>query len=252
MFKSKLQWEVTIVCHGVRIFWTSLSKWPSWSQRRCQCFFLQRESREEYRKGSVVDPHGFQCGSGSSILGQCRCGSRSRDLMTKHFTILQLKKKSKIASLGIYEGRPSHRRSFQPPQENIQHFKNKTFLYSPPPFLWVIFDDLIPDVADQNQCESGPLHWGRLSLFDSHFYRVADIWLLYICHIHCKKRLLTSQLWRENCTPFLQCIHGKTPTPTSLHLSPSFHLLIHTQSPIMIIWVSFSDEFLLCFCCVRN
>jgi hypothetical protein len=41
--------------------------------------------------GSVLDPHGFQCrsGSGSSILGQC--GSRSRGLITKKGKSSQLK-----------------------------------------------------------------------------------------------------------------------------------------------------------------
>ncbi len=34
--------------------------------------------------GSVSDPHWFQCGLGSSILGHCGSGSRSRVLMTKN------------------------------------------------------------------------------------------------------------------------------------------------------------------------
>ena len=80
---------------------------------------------------SVVDPHWFQCGSGSSILGQCGSGSgsRSRLLMTKICKIFQLEKKfkffwSKIAlflSLGLHKGRPSYKTNLQPSKGNTQH-----------------------------------------------------------------------------------------------------------------------------------
>ncbi len=62
---------------------------------------------------SVVDPHWFQFGSGSGILGQC--GSGSRVMLNKNCKILQLKviffviKNYIIFMQGLREGRPSYR-----------------------------------------------------------------------------------------------------------------------------------------------
>ncbi len=69
-------------------------------------------------KISVVDPHRFQCRSGSSILGQCGFGSG--DLNAKN--VQNFSTKILIISIAIYlslihslhEGCPSYRRSFRP------------------------------------------------------------------------------------------------------------------------------------------
>jgi hypothetical protein len=97
MFKSKLQWEVTMVCDvtvsaSFEHHCPNVSKWPSSSQRQCQCFFTKRVEgglQEKQCCGSALVV--MQCGYGSSILGQCGCGSVARDLMTKHLTILPLR-----------------------------------------------------------------------------------------------------------------------------------------------------------------
>ncbi len=59
----------------------------------------------------------------------------------KKCVIFWLKKIATYLFLGLYKGRPSSRRSFQPSEENIQHFKTWTFLtffifvghFPPPP-----------------------------------------------------------------------------------------------------------------------
>jgi hypothetical protein len=78
-------------------------------------------------------------------------------LMTKHFTILQLKKNqnflSKIASLGIYEERPSCRRSLQPSKELPALKTQYISSLFPPIFVghFCLYLDPDPDPADQNQ-----------------------------------------------------------------------------------------------------
>jgi hypothetical protein len=49
----------------------------------------------------VVDSHWFQCGSGSSISGQCLSGFGSRVLMTKNCKMLQLEKNNFINYFNI-------------------------------------------------------------------------------------------------------------------------------------------------------
>ncbi len=187
MFKSKLQWEMTMWRHGVRIFWTSLSKWPHHLSGSASAF-LQRESKEDCRKGGVVDPHWFQYGSGSSILGQCGSVSGSRDLMAKHFTINKKIFLSKTASLGIYEGRPpSYRRSFQPFQGDHPELQKQYISSLPPPFLGHF---CLPGSGSGSSRSKSmririPQHWGKVVSFYLLFHRLADIWLLYgyICQI---------------------------------------------------------------------
>ncbi len=81
----------------------------------------------------VVDPHWFQCisGSGSS--------SESRVWMTKNWTKFTAeknlyffgKKTAIYLSLGLHKGRTIYRRSLQPSEKNIQHFKTwKFFTFS--------------------------------------------------------------------------------------------------------------------------
>ncbi len=84
-------------------------------------------------------------GSGSSMLEWLQFGSRSRVRWPKMQKNTDKKKNviffwSKIAvhlSLGLHEGRPSYRRSFQSLKENIQHFKTWNFLTFS--IFWVIF-----------------------------------------------------------------------------------------------------------------
>jgi hypothetical protein len=75
----------------------------------------------------------IKCGSGSSILAEYGSGSntvriqRFDEQKWKTFTaekIFLIKKKIAIyLSLGRHKGRPSYKRSLQPSEENIQHFK---------------------------------------------------------------------------------------------------------------------------------
>ncbi len=110
---------------------------------------------------NVVNPHRwFQCGSGSSIFGQCgsgsgssifgQCGSGSKysifgqcgsgsdpdsgsdDQKFENFYrwkiyIYFLSKISIHLSLGLHKGHPSYRLSLNPSKENIQLFKTWNF-----------------------------------------------------------------------------------------------------------------------------
>jgi hypothetical protein len=70
-------------------------------EERAACVFAKGVS---ILNNSVMDPHWFQCGIGSSFFGQC--GSGSRDLMTKisnHFTVKHFKKITLYLSLGLHE-----------------------------------------------------------------------------------------------------------------------------------------------------
>ncbi len=81
----------------------------------------------------VLDPHWFQCGSGSgsSILCQggsgFESGSRSRVLMTKDWKQFTAEKKyyffDKKIAIYLHAGRPSYKRILQVSKEKIQHFK---------------------------------------------------------------------------------------------------------------------------------
>jgi len=86
----------------------------------------------------VVDPHWFQCGSGSgsSILGQCGSGYGVLMIKIVKFYKWFKKKPSFLINILIYfsidldEWRPSYwRRSLQPSIENIQHFKTWNFFF---------------------------------------------------------------------------------------------------------------------------
>ncbi len=84
---------------------------------------------------SVVDPHCFECGSGSSIFWQCGYGSgsvsESRVLMTKIWKTLTAENFFLYFFdknfLGLRKGRPNYRRSLQTEKENIQYFKTRNF-----------------------------------------------------------------------------------------------------------------------------
>ncbi len=166
MFKSKLQWEVTMWRHGVRIFWTSLSKWPSSSQRQCWCDFFTKRV-----KGGVKER---QCCGSALVSMRIRIqhfrSTRIR-IRIQGFHNLTVEKKSdffpQIASLGITVWRTSKLQE-KPPVLKGEHpaLQNQYISSLFSLFLWVIFAYLDPDLAEQNQSESGPstLRKGRLFL----------------------------------------------------------------------------------------
>ncbi len=83
---------------------------PWW--RSCKENGTPYGSIESEAKASVVDPHWFQCGSGSGSTIVRQCGSGSRILMTKicNFTNERNPFFNKMRfSRGLHEGRPSYR-----------------------------------------------------------------------------------------------------------------------------------------------
>jgi hypothetical protein len=102
-------------------------------------------------KGSVVDPHWFKCGSGSSILGKrgsgfgssYKSGFRSRVLMTKILQLIILRPPYRTFKL---HEKPSAFKSEHPTLRNM----NLTCFLS----LRVIFALLDPGLAEQSQCGS--------------------------------------------------------------------------------------------------
>jgi hypothetical protein len=79
---------------------------------------------------SVSDPHWSQCRSGSSILGQLRIQIQGTDgqilkqkLQLKKINVSFYQKLQFFPPRGLHKGRPSYRKSLQPSEENIQHFK---------------------------------------------------------------------------------------------------------------------------------
>jgi hypothetical protein len=116
----------------------------------------------------VVDSHWFQCGSGSSISGQCLSGFGSRVLMSKNCKMLLLEKNNifyqkfqyTYFSLCLHEGRPSYRESLQFSKENTQHLKKLHFFsyfFLKKSFsatwirIWIRIVNANPDPANQNQ-----------------------------------------------------------------------------------------------------
>ncbi len=94
--------------------------------------FFRKSAKCPYEILSVSDPHWFQSGSGAgSISGS---GSRSRFLMTKNWMDKIYKKinwyfwiKNLNFLIIILRRTSSYRRSLQPSEENIQHFKTRIF-----------------------------------------------------------------------------------------------------------------------------
>ncbi len=100
------------------------------------------------RRASVVDPHWFQCGSRSSILGLCGSGSESgSDLWFFGGQKIKFYNEkisffySRNFSRGLYQGRPSYRRSLlhsilrvQPALQNMKclHFLQIGGNFCPP------------------------------------------------------------------------------------------------------------------------
>jgi hypothetical protein len=88
-----------------------------------------------FHAASVVDPHRFQCGSGSSIFGSM-CGSGSRFLITQICIYIKICSWKKILSkiaifiprLGLHEGRQATEEAFR---IKIEHptLQNMKFLY---------------------------------------------------------------------------------------------------------------------------
>jgi hypothetical protein len=77
--------------------------------------------------------HSFQCGSRSSSTSKRIQGFDRQKL--KIFTWYSLKTflfldQIFLLSLGLYEGRPSYKRSLQPFKKNIQHLKTWNFFTS--------------------------------------------------------------------------------------------------------------------------
>ncbi len=113
----------------------------------------------------------FQCGSGSSILGQGGSGSEQGLWWPKIEQNLQLKKvcfDQKLQftynlKLGLHKGRPSYIKVFSPQKRTSstsKHEISSLFLFDGVFFLSCIriripSADSDPDSADQNQCVSG-------------------------------------------------------------------------------------------------
>ncbi len=209
MFKSKLQWEVTMVCDvavsaSFEHHCPNVSEWPSSSQRQCQCFFTKRVEgglQEKQCCGSALVV--MQCGYGSSILGQCGCVNGSRDLMTKNFTI----KKIKIFIIKNCIPRDLWRASKlqeKPPALKGEHpALQKQYISSLfPPFCGhFAYLDPDPDPIKIN-ADSDPHNEERSSLFISHFAG----WLIFDCCIYATYTVKKGQWhpgWgRENRKPF--------------------------------------------------
>ncbi len=111
--------------------------------------------QEGLYESSVVDPHWFYCGSGSSVLGQCGSGSRVYD--PKFWHLIGEKIKFFLfeiliywsRTLGLNEGRPSYRRNLQTSKKFTTRRDMKFFTFS----FWVSFDLQDPD--PHSQCGSG-------------------------------------------------------------------------------------------------
>ncbi len=126
--------------------------------------FQSEHSECEYFSSSVVDPHWFQCGSGSCIVSQCGSGSRVWILMTNNFKVTAEKKfKFSFKNFNLFIPRypwrtfklqetPSALRKDNPA---LQTKKMLYFL-----LLFVIFALLDPEPADQNpSADPDPQHW---------------------------------------------------------------------------------------------
>jgi hypothetical protein len=81
---------------------------------------------------AIADPHSFQCGSGSSVVGQCGSGSiaGSRVLMTKNLQLgknlpvyFLVKKITIYLFLGLNKNIQATEEAISPQKHNIQHFK---------------------------------------------------------------------------------------------------------------------------------
>ncbi len=143
-------------------------------------FFLQRESKEDCRKGSVVDPHWLQCGYGSSILGQC--GYRDPETWWPNITRSYSWKKLDFLIKNCIFGdlwRTSKLQEKPPTLKGEHPALQKQYISSLfPLFLWFIFahPDPDPDPIKIN-AESDPHNEERSSLFTSHFTG----WLIFDC-----------------------------------------------------------------------
>ncbi len=187
MFKSKLQWEVTIVCHGVRIFWTSLSKWPSSFQRRCWCDFFTKRV-----KGGVKERR--CCGSALVVmwiriqhfsLMRIRIRIQWFDDQTFHNLTVEKKSKFFIKNCIPRDLWRASKLQEKPPALKGEHpALQKQYISSLFVRLFVghfcciriqIQPTKIYAIRNSNTEE-------RSSLFASLFCRVADIWLLYMPH----------------------------------------------------------------------
>ncbi len=86
------------------------------------CFTLCKRCRLQHSFRSfvagVLDPHWFQCGSGSRVWPK---------IWKKYTAGQQIYFLIKNFFIDLHKGRPTYRRSLQPSKENIQHFKTSLF-----------------------------------------------------------------------------------------------------------------------------